>query len=247
MILLMGGTKDSVIIGNGIKRELKDIDIIYTSTTDYGGELAKSFASKIITKPLDKEKLKKVILSNNIKILIDATHPFAINASKNAMEVCEKLNVKYIRYERKEEKIKNKNITYVKDFEEAFEIAKKFKKVFFMAGIKNLKRAVEVLGNKVVARVLPISVSEALNYLPQKNIVAMYGTFSKELNKYLILDYGCDAIITKESGETGGFKEKVLGALEANAYVIVVERPKLNYPNVFNNVDELINYLKENL
>jgi len=89
-----------------------------------------------------------------------------------------------------------------------------------------------------------LSVSEALKILPQQNIIAMYGTFSKELNKYLIKDYGCDVIITKESGGSGGFKEKVYGALEAGTKVIVVERPKLNYPTCFDDVDELINYIK---
>ena len=114
-----------------------------------------------------------------------------------------------------------------------------------MAGIKNLKAVLDIVGkDKVIARVLPISVNEALNILPQQNIIAMYGTFSKELNKYLIKDYGCDAIITKESGESGGFKEKVYGALEIGAKVIVVERPKLSYPIYFDDIDKLLDYIK---
>lgn len=123
-------------------------------------------------------------------------------------------------------------------------MAKKANKVFHMAGIKNLKMVVDIVGkDKVIARVLPISVSEALKILPQKQIVAMYGTFSKELNKYLIRDYNCDVIITKDSGESGGFKEKVYGALEAEAKVIVVERPKIDYPVCFDDIDELIKYI----
>ncbi len=247
MILLMGGTKDSKIIGEKLKEKFKNLDIIYTSTTNYGAKLSKNFADKIISKPLDRNELEEVILKNNIKILIDATHPFAINASKNAIEVCKKLNIEYVRYERKEEKIINDNIIYVDSFDKAFYIAKNYKRIFFMAGIKNLKKAVDILGDKVVVRVLPISVNEALKYLPQENIVAMYGTFSKELNRALIKDYNCDVIITKESGDTGGFKEKVLGALEAGAKVIVVERPKLNYPIVFNDIEELIKYVGRKL
>ncbi|MEO2117506.1 MAG: precorrin-6A reductase, partial [Methanocaldococcus sp.] len=243
-ILLMGGTKDSIEIGKKL-RNLGDLFILYTSTTDYGGKLGEEFANKVITKPLDKNELEEVIRKYNINILVDATHPFAVNASKNAIEVCKELNIKYIRFERKEEKIKHPNVVYVKDFEEAAKLAKKSNKVFHMAGIKNLKTVVDIVGkDKVIARVLPISVSEALKILPQKNIVAMYGTFSKELNKYLIKDYGCDAIITKDSGESGGFKEKVYGALEVGAKVIVVERPKLNYPIYFDDVNELINYIK---
>lgn len=239
----MGGTKDSVEIGKKL-RDLGDLFILYTSTTDYGGKLGEEFANKVITKPLDKNELKEVIKKYNIDILVDATHPFAINASKNAIEVCKELNIKYVRFERKEEKINHPNIIYVKDFEEAARLAKKANKVFHMAGIKNLKMVVDIVGkDKVIARVLPISVSEALKILPQKQIVAMYGTFSKELNKYLIRDYNCDVIITKDSGESGGFKEKVYGALEAEAKVIVVERPKIDYPVCFDDIDELIKYI----
>jgi len=243
-ILLMGGTKDSVEIGKKL-RNLGNLFVVYTSTTDYGGKLGEEFANKVITKPLDKNELKEVIKKYNIDILIDATHPFAVNASKNAMEVCKELNIEYVRFERKEEKITHPNVVYVKDFKEAAELAKKSNKVFHMAGIKNLKTVVDIVGkDRVIARVLPISVSEALKILPQKNIVAMYGTFSKELNKYLIKDYNCDVIITKDSGESGGFKEKVYGALEAGAKVIVVERPKIDYPVCFSDVNELINYIK---
>jgi precorrin-6A/cobalt-precorrin-6A reductase len=243
-LLLMGGTKDSVEIGKKL-RDFKNIFILYTATTNYGGKLAEEFANKIITKPLDKDELKDVVKEYGIDILVDATHPFAINASKNAIEVCKALNIKYIRFERKQERIEHPNIIYVKSFEEAANIAKNFKKVFYTAGIKNLKTIANIIGrDKVVARVLPISVNEALKILPQQNIIAMYGTFSKELNKYLIRDYGCDAIITKESGEIGGFKEKVYGALEIGAKVIVVERPKLNYPIYFDDIDKLLDYIK---
>ncbi|ADC69018.1 precorrin-6x reductase [Methanocaldococcus sp. FS406-22] len=243
-LLLMGGTKDSVEIGKKLKN-LGDVFILYTSTTDYGGKLGEEFADEVIAKPLDKNELKDVIEKYNIDILVDATHPFAINASKNAIDVCKELDIKYVRFERKEEKINHPNVIYVKDFIEAARLAKKANKVFHMAGIKNLKTVVDIVGkDKVIARVLPISVNEALKILPQKNIVAMYGTFSKELNKYLIKGYGCDAIITKDSGESGGFKEKVYGALEAGAKVIVVERPKINYPICFDDVNELVNYIK---
>jgi precorrin-6A/cobalt-precorrin-6A reductase len=116
----------------------------------------------------------------------------------------------------------------------------------YLAGIKNLKNVAEIIGkDKLIARVLPVSINEALNILPSKNIIGMQGTFSKELNKYLIMDYNCDVIITKDSGNSGGLNEKVIGAVEANAIPIIVERPKLDYPLKFDNIDDLINYIKD--
>ncbi|AEF97195.1 precorrin-6A reductase [Methanotorris igneus] len=245
-ILIMGGTSDANNIAKKLK-ELGNLFLITTTTTDFGGDIAKKYADVVISKPLDKDALKNVILNYSVDLLIDATHPFAVIASKNAVEVAKELNINYIRYERPSEIFKHEKIVYVKDFEEAAKKALEIsnKKVFHMAGIKNLKTVVDIVGkDRVIARILPISINKALELLPPQNIVAMQGVFSKELNKYLILDYNCDVIITKESGDSGGFKEKILGALEADATPIVIKRPKIDYPVVFNDIDSLIGHIQ---
>jgi len=244
-VLIMGGTSDA----NKIAEELKKIDEIYTittTTTNYGSELAKEHSNKVISRQNNKETFEDIVKNNNVSILIDATHPFAVNASKRALQVSKDLNILYIRYERPQKIYEN--AIYVKDFEEAsmraLELSKK--NIMYLAGIKNLKNVAEIIGkDKLIARVLPVSINEALNILPSKNIIGMQGTFSKELNKYLIMDYNCDVIITKDSGNSGGLNEKVMGAIEANAIPIIVERPKLDYPLKFDNIDDLINYIKD--
>ncbi|AEH06148.1 precorrin-6A reductase [Methanothermococcus okinawensis] len=242
-VLIMGGTSDA----NKISEELKKLNNIYTvitTTTNHGSELARKHANKVISRQDNKETFEDIIKNNNISILIDATHPFAINASKRALQVSKDLNIPYIRYERPQKFYEN--AIYVKDFKEAsrraLEISKK--NIMYLAGIKNLKNVVEIIGkDRLIARVLPISVNEALNILPSKNIIGMQGIFSKELNRYLIMDYNCDVIITKDSGDSGGLNEKVMGAIEANATPIIVERPKLYYPLMFDNINDLLNYI----
>jgi precorrin-6A/cobalt-precorrin-6A reductase len=244
-ILIMGGTSDA----NKIGEELKKIGGIYTittTTTDYGSELAKEHFNKVISRQNNNETLKDIIKKNNVSIIIDATHPFAVNATKRALQVSKELNIPYIRYERPQ-KIYEDAI-YVNDFEEAskkaLELNKKNKNIMYLAGIKNLKNVVEIVGkDKLIARMLPVSVSEALKLLPPKNIIAMQGVFSKELNKYLIKDYDCDVIITKDSGDSGGLDKKVVGALEVGATPVIVKRPMLDYPIMFNTVHLLIKYI----
>lgn len=114
-----------------------------------------------------------------------------------------------------------------------------------MSGIKNLKTVSEIIPiEKLIVRILPTSVPEALKILPSKNIVAMQGVFSENLNKDLITDYNCDVIITKDSGKSGGLYEKVSGAVLAGAKPIIIKRPEINYPLKFEKIDELVNYLK---
>ncbi|MCS3901514.1 precorrin-6A reductase [Methanococcus voltae] len=274
-IWVRGGTSDATKIVQGLKDNLnkntgsnKNLKIIVTTATDFGGEIAKINADKVISKPLRYEELKKRLIEEEINFFIDATHPYAMKASQTGLKVCNELKIHYLRYERPgsdieelEKELKEENIIFAENYEDAilkaFEISKPSCNIFFMAGIKNLKSVVEVSENamydknKIIARMLPVSVSEALKLLPPKNIVAMQGVFSEKLNKYLILDYNCDVVITKDSGKAGGFYEKMNGAKEAGAKLIVVKRPISNitdsefnqkYELKFNKIDELIKY-----
>ncbi|AXI25873.1 precorrin-6A reductase [Methanofervidicoccus sp. A16] len=239
----MGGTKDGI----EISKRLKEMGFytITTTKTDYGSKLAEKYSDTVISRESTDKTLKDIVKEYNVSILIDATHPFAVNASKRAIDVSRECNIPYIRYERPQRRYKD--AIYVRDFEEASKMAVKLssKNILYLGGIKNLKTVVKVIGKeRLIARVLPISVPEALKLLPSKNVIGMEGVFSKELNKYILLDYNCDVLITKDSGDSGGLNEKVLGAKEAGAKVIIVERPKLDYPLLFHSIEDLLDYVK---
>ena len=63
--------------------------------------------------------------------------------------------------------------------------------------------------------------------VPASNIVAMQGTYSKEFNKAIMEEYNIAAIITKESGESGGAENKINAALELDIPVVLIKRPKV--------------------
>ena len=242
-ILIMGGTKDGI----EISRRLREMGFytITTTKTDYGSKLAEKYSDTVVSRESTDKTLKDIVKEYNVSILIDATHPFAVNASKRAIDVSRECNIPYIRYERPQKRYKD--AIYVRDFEEASKMAVKLssKNILYLGGIKNLKTVVRIIGKeRLIARVLPISVPEALKLLPSKNVIGMEGVFSKELNKYILLDYNCDVLITKDSGDSGGLNEKVLGAREAGAKVIIVERPKLDYPLLFHSIEDLLDYVK---
>ena len=54
-------------------------------------------------------------------------------------------------------------------------------------------------------------------------------------------DYKIKALITKESGETGGEAEKIEACIETDTEILVLERPKISYINCFENIEELVN------
>ena len=101
--------------------------------------------------------------------------------------------------------------------------------------------------NNLFIRILPTTSSienaENLGYLP-KNIIAMQGPFSKNMNVAMLENFKIDYLITKESGETGGELEKLEACQECKVGILAIKRPVLDYGIVFNTISELVNYVK---
>ena len=58
-----------------------------------------------------------------------------------------------------------------------------------------------------------------------KNLIAMQGPFSKELNAAMLRQYDCRYLVTKDSGKAGGFEEKIQAATECGAIPVIIGRP----------------------
>jgi len=244
MILVLGGTSDSLEICD----ELKSIDKEYTLsvTTEYGRDLAVSHAENIILGKLDIESMQNFIKTNKVDQIIDATHPYAVEVSKNAIECAKALSVNYLRYERKSliEQVKYKNIHIVDTLEDACDVADRLgKNIFIGTGSKNLGVYVKRLKDKnLIARVLPTSeviISCEELGLNADNIIAMKGPFSKSINEETYKHYNIDLLITKESGIAGGFLEKIDACKTLGIPAVIIRRSTVNYPNVINDIDEI--------
>jgi precorrin-6A/cobalt-precorrin-6A reductase len=96
----------------------------------------------------------------------------------------------------------------------------------------------------VFVRVLPtvesIKVCEDLNILP-KNIIAMQGPFSKELNYILFKETKAQVVVTKESN----LFEKVEAAKQLGIHLIIVKRPKEVSGKNVSSIDELMRVIKD--
>ena len=58
------------------------------------------------------------------------------------------------------------------------------------------------------------------------HLIAMQGPYSEEMNTALLHHVQADFLITKESGNAGGFEEKVRAAVKTGTTLVVVERPE---------------------
>lgn len=83
--------------------------------------------------------------------------------------------------------------------------------------------------NRLTIRVLPSE--EAVKLCREagfkgKNIICMQGPFSAELNEAMFRAAGADILVTKSSGKTGGFPEKIEAACRLGMRVIVITPPE---------------------
>jgi cobalt-factor III methyltransferase len=75
----------------------------------------------------------------------------------------------------------------------------------------------------------------------------MQGPFSTEVNGALWSSWKVDCVVTKESGEAGGFQSKLDAARTLGIPLIVVERPKMSYPAVATDFKILVDLLDQSL
>lgn len=244
MILIFGGTSDSLDICDWL--HARGHDYIVSVATDYGEQLAKQHAEHVICQRLDEAGMCRVMREKTVSLVIDATHPFAVEVSGNAMNAADSMNIPYVRYERSSGQADHLHL--VRDIDEACRAASALgDRIFLTTGSKNLPEYVAKLpGKHVIARVLPVAEVVAAceqHGLLADQIIAMKGPFSQVLNKELFRQTGAEVMITKESGARGGFAEKIAACQELEIPCVVIRRPALPYPNVITDIDELEKYV----
>jgi len=250
MIGLIVGTSEGKNILSGLN-EFTD-DIFISTATAYGAELLKDYKYKIFNeKPLDLVGLKQVIKNNDIKILIDASHPYALEITENAIKACKINGVQYVRYERPPvvEKFKdNKNVIVVENYDSLYKYLKTIDgTILNTTGSRNIDKILDLkLNNRIIHRVLPsVKVLEEILELGVniEDIVAMKGPVGYELNKGFIREYNAKAILMKDSGVQGGTEDKIRAAIDNNIPAFIIGRKPMEYSKVFYSELELVKYI----
>lgn len=225
MIWIIGGTSET---GEFVEKIEGKIDYIVTVATYAGMEVLKG--KNVRVKRLDCVEMLQFIKDNNIKTIVDLTHPYALEVSKNAEEIAMEADVEYIRYvrEKAESDIYHDIIT-VDGIDQCKDYLKNITgTVFFTTGSKNIGDFEAIRGeNRFIYRVLPsiFSLEECVEHeIALKDIVAVLGPFSVELNMSLFKEYSVDLVVMKDSGSRGGTDEKLIACKNMNIKALMIER-----------------------
>ncbi len=247
-IWLFAGTSDGNEIGVKLINAGHSIKLFVA--TDYGKKVAlKLFSADIInTGRLDRDQLLQKAKEDNPQTIIDATHPFAVEISSNLIELSKQTSIKYIRFERPNNLPSDEHVHIVANYEEAARKANQLgKRILLTTGSKDINTFLNArIDGELFLRMLPSQnlLDEVLaKGMNQNNIVTMQGPFNVETNKDLIKRWQIDCLVSKASGNEGGLLEKIEAARLCGIPVVIIDRPQIDYPVVFSEIDRLLTYL----
>ena len=247
MIWVIGGTKDSRVFLE--KFASADKNIIVSTATEYGGKLLEGLPIKIVSERLTLEMMRGFIEKNSIDMIIDISHPYAFEVSGNAMEIASEFNLPYYRFEREEMNIIPDKFKEFENIDDLINYCDKLEgNILVTLGSNNIEYFSKLSKlAKFYFRILPkwdmVKKCEDNGILP-KNIIAMQGPFSLNMNKAMIEQLNIKYLVTKKGGDTGGEKEKIEACNEKGIEIIFLDKPKIKYVNCYNNIDELIKNIK---
>ena len=233
-LLIFAGTGDGRRLAEILHRHRIDLHVCVA--TRYGEDvMPEELEGRVTRGRLSAEEMAEKIREGHFTEVIDATHPYAVAVSRHIREACEETGVPCLRLVRpraEDDLTAGRDCVRAGSVAEAAEILKNTAgRVLVATGSKELAAftAVPDYRERLIARVLPdeevLAECRRIGF-SGKNVIAMQGPFTEELNTALLRQTGASWLVTKESGREGGFPEKLRAARRAGARVIVIERPE---------------------
>ncbi|MCL2317839.1 MAG: precorrin-6A reductase [Methanomassiliicoccaceae archaeon] len=173
----------------------------------------------------------RLIMKEGCACVIDATHPYATKITGKIKAACNETGSEYIRLLRSESK-EYDGVIVVPDVSSAVEYLKGTEgNILVTTGSKELEKytAIKDYKERVFARVLSMptaSQTSAEIGFQGRNLFCMQGPFCEELNYGLLKQVDAKYLVTKDSGEPGGFDEKIRAAKRAGTKIVLVSRPE---------------------
>ena len=240
-VVIFGGTSEGRMLSECLCRN--KIAHTLCVATDYGEEvLEPSEYAHVLQGRLDTQQMEDLIRREQCFVVVDATHPYAVEVSKNIRKACERTKMKYLRFLRDKESVIDvrSDVLVSSATEAAAYLDGQEGAIFLTTGSKELPAFTAGVHKteRLFVRVLPSAAVVASCRelgLEGKQICAMQGPFSEEMNRALLQQTKAAWLVTKDTGITGGFPEKVRAARSLGVRLVIIRRPEesgLDYESV---------------
>lgn len=228
--------------------------------TEYGANLLPDSKNVTVFQGrLNSDEMSRLFVQDDYDFIVDATHPFATEVSKEIKKACSLTQKKYLRLARKTERgVGDEKISYFENLSSATDwLENQEGKIFVSTGSKELQKISEKISDKsrMVVRVLPTVESLEIckkSGILQKEIIAMQGPFSEKMNEIQFSETGSKILLTKESGKNGGYFEKIEAAQKLGMKIAVIKNPENKNGSaigmggeILGSVEEMVAFLEQ--
>lgn len=221
-VLVFGGTTEGRELTQWLCHQ--GIDHLVCVATDYGQTLLPADA-KVQVGRLDLEAMT-ALLAQGFDHVVDATHPYAHQVTDTIVKACQQMDVPYLRLLRTLDD--EGQWLRVPDTAAAVAMLQTMEgNILLAVGAKEIGQYAS-LAQRCYPRVLPMVSSIescAMAGIPPKNIIAMQGPFSLEMNQVILDQFAIDIVVSKYTGQAGGFAEKIQAAQSRGCAVVVIDPP----------------------
>lgn len=227
MILVFGGTTEGRLAAEVLDEA--GSEFYYSTKGDM--QQVQMRNGKRLSGAMDVVQMRDFCTANDIRLLVDAAHPFAENLHKTIAEV----GLPVIRLQRDFGK-RIPEVRYCSTFNEAMGQmeADSISRLLALSGANTIAKLINYWSNhttffRILNREESIEMAKRQCF-PLNNLI-FYSNDNTlpdvEAERAMMKQLNCDAIITKESGASGGFAEKVQAALSLRMKVYAIEHPRL--------------------
>ena len=231
MILILGGTTEGRL---AVKVADEAGSPYYYSTRGIQQEIACRNGIHL-TGGMDVEAMTSFCIHHQIRLLVDAAHPFAVGLHQTVHETAIRLNLPVVRVERSYSE-RATDIVWCEDYEDAVRQLEKDRihSLLSLTGVQTIGKlrgywAKHTCWFRILKRDESLALARSQGFDEQRIVY-----YQAEDEESLLKRLTPQAILTKESGETGGFQQKIDAARMLGIPVYVVKRPSL--PDSFMNV-----------
>ena len=221
-ILLFGGTTEGRLLARVLVEQGHAVTV--SVATPLGEEGMEELP--IRTGRLETDAITALL--DGFDLCVDAAHPYARLLHENLGTACERAGVPLRRVTRPESE--TDSCIVVETAEEAADYLNNTTgRILLTTGAKELNVFKNMDISRLCVRILPahesLAACEEIG-LPHRNILALWGPFSQELNEAILRQYGIRWLVTKDGGRAGGFQEKLSAAKRCGVGVILIRRPE---------------------
>ncbi len=187
--------------------------------------------------------LETYLIERRVGAVIDATHPFAVQISRNAVAACRKVGVPIAGFTRLPWRQQNDDRwTKVADMAGAVRaLGDRPRRVFLTIGGVQLAAFGQASHHCFVVRT--IDRPEGLSALTFHRLILARGPFSVEDEIALMRDERIDTLVTKNSGGSA-IEAKIKAARALGIEVIIVDRPAPEEYAAFHSTDDVLAWIE---